>query len=193
MKNKKVFKSWSLCLWYWQQQKKWSAIVSQSSTFLPYPSFNRPNFSRAQWDFVKQFLFEYLPIWAVKTLGEGRNLGEIQLVVFWPGTGSSECSYTGCTRMSISHWLTLIDILVHPIYEHSDEESKIFALRYIMVISHTKVNRQLNIGMIVGFDMSFLFTDEKPIQIHLWEITLLSLDLFRYRNRHTEIPGKKNI
>ena len=123
--------------------------------------FNRPNFSSAQWDFVKQFLFEYLLIRAVETLGEGRNLGEIQLVVFWPGAGSSECSYTGCTRMSISHWLILTDILMHSIDEHSDEESKIFALRYIMVISHTYVNRQLNIlDMIVGYDMSFLFTEK---------------------------------
>lgn len=139
--------------------------------------FNRPNFSSAQWDFVKQFLFEYLLIRAVETLGEGRNLGEIQLVVFWPGAGSSECSYTGCTRMSISHWLTLIDILVHPIYEHSDEESKIFALRYIMVISHTYINRQLNIDMIVGFDMSFLFTDDKPLSFSTLFDNLLEKNL----------------
>lgn len=194
MKNKKFANHDHFCLWYWQQQKKMKCNSPSVFQISPLPEvFNRPNFSSAQWDFVKQFLFEYLLIRAVETLGQGRILGEIQFVVFWPGAGSSECSYTGCTRMSISHWLTLIDILVHPIYEHSDEESKIFALRYIMVISHTYINRQLNIDMIVGFDMSFLFTDEKPIQIHLWEITLLSFDLFRYRNRHTEIPGKKNI
>ena len=72
---------------------------------------------------------------------------------------------------------TLIDILVHPIYEHSDEESKIFALRYIMVISHTYVNRQLNIGMIVGFDMSLLFTHDKPLSFSTLFDNLLEKNL----------------
>ena len=67
---------------------------------------------------------------------------------------------------------------MHSIDEHSDEESKIFALRYIMVISHTYVNRQLNIlDMIVGYDMSFLFTDEKPLFFFLYYLTIKSYAL----------------
>lgn len=34
---------------------------------------------------------------------------------------SSECSYIGCTRMSINVSQCDIDILVQPVYEHSDE------------------------------------------------------------------------
>ena len=66
---------------------------------------------------------------------------------------------------------------MHPIYEHSDEESKIFALRYIMVISHTYINRQLNIDMIVGFVMSFLFTDDKPLSFSTLFDNLLEKNL----------------
>ena len=115
--------------------------------------FNRPNFSSAQWDFVKQFLFEYLLIRAVETLGEG-EFWEKSSLLFFDRAPVHLSVHTLAAQGCQYHtdW-TLIDILVHPIYEHSDEESKIFALRYIMVISHTKVNRQLNIGMIVGFDI----------------------------------------